>query len=114
IVEVERFERLRTDSLDVPRVKELVRRRAEQPSAICPDRGRGREDGAVAMLHPVAVGPRQIIGDEGVGTAVVGRKLAVHAALLSNDLLDVALKSIELRVCSFVIDADAERWLALS
>ena len=80
VLEIERLERARTDALDVPAVEELVRNGIEQTEPVRTDRCRARQNGAVAMLHPVAVGPGQVIGQKRVGVAFVRRVLAEYVA----------------------------------
>lgn len=65
-IEIERLEALRTNTFDVPPVKELVRDGAEQPTAVARDRAALTDHGAVAMLHAIATRPRQVIGEERV------------------------------------------------
>src|SRR5207237_6460705 len=102
----------RPDALDVPRVKELVRDGAQQARAVRTDRTRRGDDGAVAVLHAVAVVPRQVVGDERVGAGFVRRELAVDAAFLAHDLLDIARVAVELRVVSVLMDRKPERRFA--
>ncbi len=94
LFQVERLERLRPDSLDVPGVEELVRDGVEQLEAAGLNRRWRGEHRAVAMLHAVAVRPRQVVGDERVGVALERRVLAEHVARLPDDRLDVADQAV--------------------
>ncbi len=107
-IEIERLERFRTDALDVPAMKELVRDSVEQPAAAVADRRPGRDDRAVAMLHAVAARVRQILGQERVITRFVFRELAVHRALLADDLFDILHEAVELGVGARVMHGESE------
>ena len=88
-IEVERLETLRPDALDVPAVEELVRDGVEQPLSSVGNRLRRGDHRAVAMLHAVAVGVGQVVGEKRVVARLVLRILAVDGAFLTDDLLDV-------------------------
>src|SRR5690606_30621697 len=62
-LEIERFERARAQTLDVPGVDDLVRKRPQVPDRVVLERARRREDRRVAMLHAVADDPRSIAGE---------------------------------------------------
>ena len=59
------------------------------------------------MLHPVAVRPWQVVGDERVGVALERGELAVDAAGFAHNPLDVASEGVELRVGSRVVHGQA-------
>ena len=59
--------------------------------------GRGHHR-AVAVLHAVAVGVRQVVGEKRVVARLVRRELAVDRALFAHDPLDVLHEAIELGV----------------
>ena len=107
-IEIERLEPSRPDALDVPAVEELVRERAEQPAALAPERRALADDRAVAMLHAVAVRPRQVVGEERVVPGLVLRELAVDGAFFADDLLDVLRERVEFGVGAEVVERDAE------
>ena len=107
-IEVERLEPRRADALDVPAVEELVRDRVEQVVPGGGDRAGGGDDRAVAMLHAVAVGVRQVVGEEGVIARLVVRVLAVDRAFLPHDLLDVLNVGVELGGGAGVVQRETE------
>ena len=108
VLEVERLERRRPNPLHVPGVEELVGDGVEQVGAVGSNRRRRRQHRAVAVLHAVAVGPRQVIGKEGVGVAVEGRELAEDVAGLADDLLHVAREGVQLAAVALVVHGHAE------
>ena len=61
------------------------------------------------MLHAVAVGVRQVVGEERVVARLVVGKLAVDRAFLPDDLLDVLHVAVELGVGAGVMQREAER-----
>ena len=94
-VEIERLERARPDALDVPAVEELVRHRVEQLRAIAARcvRRRGHHR-AVAVLHAVVVGVRQVVGEKRVVARARTRGTRRRPRLpVANDLLDVLRRS---------------------
>ena len=60
------------------------------------------------MLHAVAVGPRQIVGDEGVGVPFERRIFAEDVARLAHDLFDAASKGVDIRVAAGVMNGHPE------
>ncbi len=108
-IEVERLEALRPDALHVPAVKELVRDRVEQAHASRRDGAAGADDRAVAMLHPVAAGGGQIVGEERVIAGLVVGVLAVNRAFLADDLLDVLRVTVQLRLGTEMVHGEAKR-----
>ena len=107
-IEVEGLERARPDPLDVPRMEELVRHGVEQPQPVGADRGRGREHGAVAVLHAIAAGPGQVVGDERVRAAGCLERgiLPEHLPHLADDPLDIGGEGRDLCRRSVMMDRD--------
>ncbi len=108
-LEIEGFERARPDAFDVPAVEELVGDAWQQPLPVRPQRGGRRQHRAVAMLHPVVGGVRQVIGEKGVVSRFVPRELAEDVALLADDPFDVAHEAVDLVERTAVVDRDADR-----
>ena len=110
MVEIEGLDALRPNAFDVPAVEELV--------GDCPQRlltlSRIREGpalgdaGAVPMLHAVAIGPGQVVGEEGVVPRLIGGELAEDGAFLLHDFLHVAEKRRHCDVWRFVVQRESE------
>ena len=66
-----------------------------------------RHHRAVPVLHAVAVGPRQVVGEKRVGAVLVRRQLAVDGALGFHDRLDAGGEVIGVRVAAGVVERDA-------
>ena len=62
------------------------------------DRDRGRDDGAVAMLHAVAAAPRHVVAEERVRAGLEVRELAEDRAFLVDDLLDARAVLVDVGV----------------
>jgi hypothetical protein len=107
-IEVERLEPLRADAFDVPAVKELVRDGVENRVAAAGNRQVAGNDRAVAVLHAVAVGVRQVVGEERVVTRFVLGILAENRAFLLDDFLHVFHERVELVVRTRVVHREAE------
>ena len=106
--EVERLERRRPDAFHVPRMEELVRRGAGHARHAVGQRRGGGADGAVAVFHPVAVGPRQVVHQERVRAGIEGRQIAEDGGLLAHDLLHHRRVRIELRVGPEVVHGEPD------
>ena len=107
-IEIERLESLRPNPLDVPAVEELVCDGVEQPRPRARDRRRRSDHRAVAMLHAVAAGIREVVRKKCVVARLVARVLAVDRPLLANDLLDVLDVAVELGIGAGVMEREAE------
>ena len=107
-LEIEWLEPLRPDAFDVPAVEELVRHGVEDPLPVGRNRAGARDHRAVAMLHAVAVGVRQVVGEKGVVPGLVLRILAVNGALLLDDLLHVFHEAVQLGVGARVMQGKAK------
>ena len=107
--EVEGLERGGADALDVPRVEELVRDRAEQLEAGLGERVGRSERRGVAVLHPVAGAVGSVAGDEGVAAEVEAREAAVDGGHLVDDALGEVGEARGLVTAAEVIEREANR-----
>ena len=73
-----------------------------------------RQHRAVAVLHAVAAGPRQVVGEERVGAAVEARQLAEDRDRLADDLLDVPGEGLGVDPAAVVVQGDAQGLRALA
>ncbi len=107
-IQIEGLETLRADAFDVPVVEELVRHRVEQGIRGARQRRGRRHHRAVAVLHPVAIRPGQVVGDEGVAARFVVGELAEDLLLLLDDPLDLLDERVELGVGAQVVHGEPE------
>ena len=82
--------------------------RVDQIRTVRADRTCARQDRAVAMLHAVAVRPRQVVGDERVGVAFERRIFSVNLAGFPDDALGVGSEGVELCIRAGVVDDEAD------
>ena len=61
------------------------------------------------MLHAVAAGPRQVVGEKGVGAALECGKLAEDRQLFADDALGIGGERVGFGVGAVVVQRDAER-----
>ncbi len=111
--EVERLQGLRSDPLDVPGMKELVRDGVQhvQHHARPSERGGRRDDGAVAVLHAVPAAPGDIVAKKRVRTGLELGELTEHRCVLLHDLLGTRHVLVDLGIASVVVERDADRLL---
>ena len=88
-----------------------MRHRAEQLPLGLGEGGRRGEDGAVAMLHAVAVRALGVGGEEGVVPGLEGREVAVDGAGLTHDLLDAGGEAVGFGLGAVMAQGHADRRL---
>ena len=111
VFEIEGLQRLRTNALDVPGVKELVGDRAEHAAHVALDRRTLGNDRAVAVLHAVAAAPRHVVAKERVGAAVELRQLAEDRRMLADDPLGPRDVLVDVGVGRIVVNGRDDRLL---
>ena len=109
-LEIERLQPHRPDPLGIPAVEELVRHGIGDvaPPVVGQRDGRG-DDGAVAVLHPVAVGVRQTVDEKRVMARFVFRIAPVDGAFLPDNPLGIVRERVELVVGPGMMQRQPER-----
>ncbi len=111
-LEIEGFERLRADALDVPGVEKLVRHGADHLRRAGFQIARAADHGGVAMLHAVAAGVGHVVQQEGVVAVIVFGKRAEDAFFLGHHHLAQAGEGGRLLVRPAVVQGHAKLRIA--
>ena len=106
LLKVERLQPMRTNTLCIPGMNELMRQRTKLSKIRAQQRLGAGKDRRIAMLHAIAGDIRQVVCNECVHAIIKFRQLTEYFYLFSNNLFRFLEKFVYVLLISVVMDSE--------